>query len=145
MSGEQRLSDVLGEFARTMVTDFPIQSILDRLVESIVDVLPISSAGVTLISPGVMPRYVAASDGSALCFEELQTELGEGPCLAAYHGGEPVSVPDLRSEPRSPISFPALWRPDWRRCSPSPSAMAKASSARSTCTGTHRGPCPPKP
>ena len=34
MSSEQRLSDILGEFARTMVTDFPIQSILDRLVES---------------------------------------------------------------------------------------------------------------
>ena len=92
MSSEQKLSDILGEFARTMVTDFPIQSILDRLVESIVDILPITSAGVTLISPDAMPRYVAASDDSALCFEELQTELGEGPCLAAYHTGEAVTV-----------------------------------------------------
>ena len=106
MSGEQSLSEVLGEFARTMVTDFPIQAILDRLVVSIVEVLPVSSAGVTLISPGVMPRYVAASDASALRFEELQTELGEGPCLAAYHGNESVSVPDLRHEPRFPAFVP---------------------------------------
>ena len=106
MSNEQRLSDVLSQFARTMVTDFPIQSILDRLVESIVEVLPITSAGVTLISPGTMPRYVAASDDSALCFEELQTELGEGPCLSAYHTGEAVTVPDLRGEIRFPNFAP---------------------------------------
>jgi diguanylate cyclase (GGDEF)-like protein len=93
---KEDLSDVLSEFARTMVTNFPIQGILDHLVRRIVDILPISAAGVTLISPGVEPRYVAASDPSALRFEMLQTELGEGPCLAAFESGESVSVPDLR-------------------------------------------------
>ena len=44
------------------VTDFPIQAILDQLVRRIVQVLPVSSAGVTLISPGPDPRYIAASD-----------------------------------------------------------------------------------
>ena len=83
MPSDQQLSDVLSEFARTMVTDFPIQGILDHLVQRIVNVLPITAAGVTLISPGIDPRYVAASNGSALQFEQLQTELGEGPCLAA--------------------------------------------------------------
>ncbi len=106
MSTEQKLSDVLSEFARTMVTDFPIQGILDHLVERIVDLMPITGAGVTLISPGVLPRYVAASDDYALRFEELQTELGEGPCLAAYHTGEAVAVPDLRSESRFPNFVP---------------------------------------
>ena len=84
MEVEQRLSDVLSEFARTLVTDFPIQAILDRLVVRIVGVLPVTAAGVTLISPGTEPHYVAASDASALRFEQLQTELGEGPCLAAF-------------------------------------------------------------
>jgi diguanylate cyclase (GGDEF)-like protein len=102
MPSEQQLSDVLSEFARTMLTDFPIQGILDHLVERIVDVLPISAAGVTIISPGADPRYVAASDESALIYERLQTELGEGPCLAAYETGEAVAVPDLRAEPRFP-------------------------------------------
>src|SRR5580700_1256497 len=85
---ERRLSEVLSEFARTLVTDFPIQGILDHLVGRIVDVLPVSAAGVTVISPGANPRYVAASDDSALRFEALQTELGEGPCLKAYQTGE---------------------------------------------------------
>ncbi|MDQ1428794.1 MAG: hypothetical protein QOK39_2270, partial [Acidimicrobiaceae bacterium] len=106
MSSDDELSDVLGDFARTMLTDFPIQAILDQLVTRIVDVLPITAAGVTLISPGAYPRYVAASDESALRFEELQTELGEGPCLAAYQTGEAVAVADLRDESRFPNFAP---------------------------------------
>jgi diguanylate cyclase (GGDEF)-like protein len=96
------LSDVLSEFARTVVTDFPIQDILDHLVKRIVGVLPVTAAGVTLISPGADPRYIAASNGSALRFEQLQSELGEGPCMAAYHSGEAVSMPDLRTDERFP-------------------------------------------
>jgi hypothetical protein len=61
----------------------PFGGILDRLVERIVDVLPITAAGVTLISPDSEPRYVAASDAAALRFEKLQSELDEGPCLLA--------------------------------------------------------------
>ncbi|MEY2451814.1 MAG: hypothetical protein QOD92_1388 [Acidimicrobiaceae bacterium] len=106
MPTEQQLSDVLSEFARTMVTDFPIQGILDHLVKRIVDVLPITAAGVTLIAPGADPRYVAASDESALRFEELQTELGDGPCLLAYRTGEAVAVADLRDEVRFPRFTP---------------------------------------
>src|SRR5580658_10970112 len=83
-----------------MVTDYPIQGILDHLVKRIVDIMPITAAGVTLISPGVEPRYIAASNGAALQYEKLQTELGEGPCLAAYESGEAISVPDLASETR---------------------------------------------
>src|ERR1700691_6574421 len=97
---EQQLSAVLREFARTMVTEFPIQTILDRLVERIVDVLPVSAAGVTLISPGVGPRLIAASDEAAFRFEDLQSELGEGPCVLAYQTGEAVAVADLQSEDR---------------------------------------------
>lgn len=106
LSTEQQLSDVLSEFARTMVTDFSIQAILDHLVRRIVDVLPITAAGVTLISAGADPRYVAASDESALRYEELQTELGEGPCLTAYRTGDAVAVADLRNDSRFPAFAP---------------------------------------
>ncbi len=62
---ENTLSSVLIEFARTLITDFPIQGILNHLVERIVDVLPVSAAGVMLISAEMAPRYIAASDASA--------------------------------------------------------------------------------
>ena len=58
MATEEQLSGVLSEFARTMVTDFPIQAILDHLVKRIVDVLPITAAGVTLIAPGTDPSRI---------------------------------------------------------------------------------------
>jgi diguanylate cyclase (GGDEF)-like protein len=102
----EQLADVLGEFARTMVTNFPIQGILDHLVKRIVDIMPVTAAGVTLISPGLEPRYVAASDRSALRYEKLQSELGEGPCLAAYHSGDAVAVPDLTTDDRFPRFAP---------------------------------------
>jgi diguanylate cyclase (GGDEF)-like protein len=105
MRGDE-LSDVLSEFAQTMVTDFPIQGILDHFVKRIVDVLPVSAAGVSLIAPGLKPRYIAASDPSAMRYEMLQTKLGEGPCLAAYGSGEAISVPDLRLEDRFPTFSP---------------------------------------
>lgn len=102
MVNEQQLSAVLSEFARTLVTDYPIEGILDHLVERIVDVLPITSAGVTLIAPGKRPRYVAASDDDALRFEKVQTSLGEGPCVAAWESGDAISMPDLVADERYP-------------------------------------------
>jgi len=99
---EGKLSSVLSEFARTLITDFPIQQILDHLVERIVGVLPITSAGVTLIGPQREPRFVAASDASALRYERLQTEIGEGPCVVSFDSGAPVVVVDVASEERFP-------------------------------------------
>lgn len=96
----EQLTDVLDEFARTIVTDFPIQRILDHLVTRIVDIVPVTAAGVTVISPDVEQRYVAASDQSAMRYEKLQSELNEGPCLAAYHSGKTITVPDLTTDNR---------------------------------------------
>ena len=91
----EQLSGVLSEFARTMVTDFPIQGILDHLVERIVEIMPVTGAGVTLIAPDRQPRYIAASDPSALRFEKLQTETGRG----SVPGGLSDRRSDLRAGP----------------------------------------------
>jgi diguanylate cyclase (GGDEF)-like protein len=107
MVHEDSLSAVLSDFARTMITDFPIQGIVDHLVERIVEILPVTAAGVSLIAVGMAPRYIAASDQSALRFERLQTRIGEGPCLTAFDSGEAVSVADLRTDARFPKFAPA--------------------------------------
>jgi len=100
---ERQLSDVLSEFARTMLTEFPIQGILDRLVRRIVEIMPVTGAGVTLISESTTPHYVAASDDAALAYEQLQTALDEGPCVVAYQTGASVASADLRREERFPL------------------------------------------
>ena len=91
---------MLADFARTMLTDFPIQAILDELVRRMVDVLPVTGAGVTVMSLGSADRYFAGSDDAARQFEELQTRLGEGPGVWAHEQGEVVSIPDLQAEER---------------------------------------------
>jgi diguanylate cyclase (GGDEF)-like protein len=105
-TSEGQLSDVLSDFARTMLTDFPIQSILEQLVRRIVEIMPITGAGVTLISESTNPQYVAASDAAALRFEELQTVLDEGPCIVAYRTGQAVAITDLTKETRFPDFIP---------------------------------------
>jgi diguanylate cyclase (GGDEF)-like protein len=102
MVQEEKLSLALSEFARTLVTDFPLESILGHLVKQMVEVLPVTSAGVTLISAGAKPRYIAASDEAALRYEAIQTDLGEGPCLLAFTSGKAVLVSDLRHDDRFP-------------------------------------------
>ena len=95
---EQRLTAVLVEFARTLTADFSIQTILDRLVERVVEVIPVDGAGVLLMYSDVEHHFVAASDHAILGIESLQMELQEGPCLVAYRTGEPVAIRDLAQD-----------------------------------------------
>ena len=107
MVDDRQLSSVLSEFAYTLTADVPTSTILVHLVQRIVGVLPVTSAGVTLIVPGAQPRYVAASDDDAMRFEKLQTDLDEGPCVLASESGTLVSVPWLGAETRFPRFAPA--------------------------------------
>ena len=106
MEFDRQLADLLGDFARTLGTDFPIHSILDHLVARIVSVLPISAAGITLVLTDAGRGHVSASDSSALHFADLETGVGEGPGLAASRTGNVVVVSDLRTDERFPRFAP---------------------------------------
>lgn len=84
MSPDAHLAQVLAEFARTLGSDFSIQSTLDHLVERIVQALPVTGAGITLMGEGEEMRFVAATNSGVLAIQSLQAELGEGPCLTAF-------------------------------------------------------------
>jgi hypothetical protein len=136
---ERQLSDVLSEFARTMLTEFPIQGILDQLVRRIVQIMLITGAGVTLISESTSPHFVAASDDDALRFEELQTVLDEGPCILAYRTGAAVTIPDLRNEERFPVFAPRAFESGLGAVFTFPLRQAATNvSELSTCIETHR-------
>ncbi|WP_150306447.1 putative bifunctional diguanylate cyclase/phosphodiesterase [Planctomonas psychrotolerans] len=100
MDGNEKMAALLAEFARTMLTDFPIDAILDRLVERIVDVLPVTAAGVTLMTDTTEPHYIAASNNAALQLERLQSSLRQGPCVLAYESGEAVVSSDIGTDSR---------------------------------------------
>ena len=96
------LTRVLAEFAERLVRGFRIQEILDHLVLRIVEVLPITGAGVALMGSSDELHFAAASNETILEIERLQNELDEGPCLEAYRSGEAVAVPDLAVDERFP-------------------------------------------
>jgi diguanylate cyclase (GGDEF)-like protein len=92
---DRRMAVALGEFARTLTSDFSVQTFLDRLVEHVVAILRVDGAGVLVMVDETHHRFVASTDPVIRSIERLQLELGEGPCLRAFTSGEYVAVPDL--------------------------------------------------
>src|SRR5690242_20619894 len=68
---------------------------LRQLCISATHALPASGVAVSLMAPGEAPVLAAASDSEASVLEDLQTVLGEGPCLVAFEEQRPVLVADL--------------------------------------------------
>ena len=106
MNRDARLAEVLVEFAHTLGTDFSLDAILDRLVRHVVDLLPVTGAGVMLMEPDAELHFVAASNGTIYEIESLQREFDEGPCLEAYRTGRAVAISDLAVDERFPRFSP---------------------------------------
>ena len=66
-----------------------------RLCEDCAAAIPISGVGLALMTDSGQQGVLAASDRSARLIEDLQFELGEGPCLDASRSRTPVLLPDL--------------------------------------------------
>jgi GAF domain/ANTAR domain len=65
------------------------------------DVLPISGASVSTIGDLLGSETLAASDDQAARLDELQFDLGEGPCWDALRTGNHVLAPSLREPVRA--------------------------------------------
>lgn len=75
---------------------------LHRLCGAVVDGLPASAAGVSVMTDAGVRGVAAASDETCVAVEELQFTLGEGPCIDAYAHRRPVLEPDLGTGLRWP-------------------------------------------
>src|SRR5258708_14840772 len=56
-----------------------------------------SGAALMLMSGDVTQSSVRSTNGVGELMERLQADLGEGPCIDAYHQDRPVLEPDLAS------------------------------------------------
>jgi hypothetical protein len=72
-----------------------VATTLERVCMTVVDLLGVSGAGLSLMTDHASPGFAAASDAPSRVLEELQFTLGEGPCMEAFSTGRPVLVPDL--------------------------------------------------
>jgi ANTAR domain/GAF domain len=92
---EELISRAFVSLADTLVDEYDIIDLLDRLVGFCVQLLPADAAGIVLGDARQELRAVAASDDAAQVMELLQLQNDEGPCLDCFQSAEPVSVDDL--------------------------------------------------
>src|ERR1700690_3828182 len=98
--GMTRESDVvrsLVEMADTLVDDYDIVDLLTGLTDRCVSLLDVSAAGVMLASPAGGLSLVASSSEAMRLLELFELQAAEGPCLDAFHNGEPVEQQNLES------------------------------------------------
>ncbi|MCW2545949.1 MAG: response regulator receiver modulated diguanylate cyclase/phosphodiesterase [Mycobacterium sp.] len=106
MTKRPTLSATLAEFARTLITDFSADRVLDEFVARVVALLPVTSSGISLIPPSKGLSCIAASDRDAVKYDALQARMFDAPRALAYSSAQAILVPDLRAEHRFP-SFTA--------------------------------------
>jgi len=72
-----------------------------RFFHPFLNLFPVSGVAVSTVGDLLGSETISASDGVAARVDELQFDLGEGPCWDAMASARPVLEPDLRRHPRT--------------------------------------------
>ncbi|MFE6254417.1 GAF and ANTAR domain-containing protein [Agromyces sp. NPDC057865] len=72
----------------------------EDLTDSVLVAIPMSGAAVSTLGRFLGSETVSASDEIAARIDELQLDLGEGPCWDSVDLGRPILEPDIRNHPR---------------------------------------------
>ncbi|MDQ3627316.1 MAG: GAF and ANTAR domain-containing protein [Actinomycetota bacterium] len=103
MSDAGDLSTQLAAVARALLAEDDVQATLDKAISMATDLVRgCEYAGVSLVRRGQSIDTPAATHNVVRRGDELQYELGEGPCLEAIWDDETVLSHDLASDPRWP-------------------------------------------
>jgi GAF domain-containing protein len=92
---EHRITRAFVSLADTLVDEYDVIDLLDRLVGYTVELLAADAAGIVLADARGELGAVAASSESAQLMELLQLQSDQGPCLDCVRSGSPVNVNDL--------------------------------------------------
>lgn len=106
---EKLLADAFVGLADTLVDDYDVIDVLDRLVGYSVSLLAADAAGIMLTDLDGRLRVVASSSEESDWTELMQLQSDEGPCVECVRTGQPVTVTDLdEAEARWPRFTAAL-------------------------------------
>jgi GAF domain-containing protein len=96
--------DMLASSLRRLgrVTDSDIGDAVEEAVKACVALFRVTGSGIMIADEQNTLAYLAASDGPSHLMEQVQSERGEGPCVAAFVTDDIVTTEDLRSETRWP-------------------------------------------
>lgn len=98
----------LAAAVRSMQDEKGTQSTLDTAVISATQIIEgCDLAGISIVHPDRIDTP-AGSDETMQRIDELQFELGQGPCLDALITHETVQCPDLAHDPRWPVWGPRM-------------------------------------
>lgn len=92
---ERLLSQAFVDLTDTLVHDYDMIDLLDRLVGYSVRLLAAEAAAIMLIDAREQLHAVASSSQNADVLDLMQVQADQGPCVECIQTGEPVSVPDL--------------------------------------------------
>lgn len=105
---EQALATAFVDLADTMVAEYDAVDLSHRLAAHCVDLLPSTAAGLLVADERNQLQLLASSSEQARLLELFQLETDQhGPCLEAFHTGQPVFVEDLAHNDRRWPGFAA--------------------------------------
>jgi len=106
---ERLLADAFVGLADTLVDEYDVIDVLDRLVGHSVRLLAADAAGIMLVDVRGRLRVVASSSEESDWIELMQVQADEGPCVESVRTGRPVTVTELHdAEARWPRFAAAL-------------------------------------
>lgn len=92
---EANLLDTLVNLADSLVGDFDVIELTERLTTSCVRLLAVDAAGLVLANPRGGLQVMTSTTESTHQLEIQQIQLGEGPCIEAYRDAAQVDAPDM--------------------------------------------------
>lgn len=97
------LAQTMGDVARVMDEAVTVQETLSAIITAARDTIPGGDhVSISVIHHDRRIETVTATGDAARRIDEVQYELGEGPCLDALEHKRPLEVEDLRDESRWP-------------------------------------------
>jgi GAF domain-containing protein len=91
----QVVAERVRELRSTLPGPGDLLSGLQRVTEATRAVVRVDGAGLTLAHEGGPPRWVAVSDAAMELLEQVQHDVADGPCVAAWAEDRIVAVEDL--------------------------------------------------
>src|SRR3954462_11163434 len=82
--------EVLTRFSRTLAGRYDVSDVLYELSDSVVAILGTAGAGVSLGDEQGRLRFATATNEAVSRAEQVQQDIGQGPCHQAYESNAPV-------------------------------------------------------
>ena len=95
---ERLVGEAFVSLADTLVDDYDVIDLLNRLVRYSVELLAADAAGLLLVDVHGRLQAVASTDETADFMELMQLQAEQGPCVDCVTAGAPVSVPNLADQ-----------------------------------------------